>query len=320
MVATIGYVEPVVADAATEARFHDELGRRAYREGRFVEALEHFLQQHALAPSPTTLYNVAVAAEFGGHLDLAFHFFDEVLRVATDREHSRDAEARREALAPRLALLTIETEPPGATIVVDDEALGDFGQAPRTIAVPPGRHTVRLRRPDFEEMVVDVDACIGERSPVLATLVRLRGELLVRTAAPNAVITLFDRGATVATLVPGEPTSVPVGTYRVRVEAPGYRTLEQWALVAPHEREELELQPTHLARVRGRLLISTTDETAARVSVNGVIRGTTPVALPLPAGSHHVTLERDDHHPWSADLEIRPERTTRLSVTLTPRP
>ena len=61
-------------------------------------------------------------------------------RAALQRSQERRAEAERriQAMRERLALVRVESDPPGAAIYVDRKELGSHGLTPRTIVVPEG--------------------------------------------------------------------------------------------------------------------------------------------------------------------------------------
>lgn len=308
------------ADDATEARFHDALGRDAYGRRRFDDALAHFLDAHAAAASPTSAYNVALAADLAGHSVLAFHFFEEYLAAAErdDGERREEAVRRRDALARRLALVRIETEPAGAAIQVDRAELGDWGTTPRTIAVPPGTRRVVLTLADHEEVSLEVEAAAGALRTARATLPRRVGGVLVEADPPEARVTVTCDGETVATGPASTPIDVPVGSCVVRIDSPGRRSVERSVTVLAGTETRVALYAPPLPIPRGRVLVRTT-EAAARVRIDGSERGTTPLVLrDETAGQHLVELEAEGYVPWRGEVTVREGRSTYLNVTLTP--
>ncbi|MBX3273109.1 MAG: PEGA domain-containing protein [Sandaracinaceae bacterium] len=314
----IGAVTVARADHAAEARFHDELARSAYARRDFDAALAHFLDAHAAAPNPTSLYNIALAADLARREVLAFHFFEDYLATSDDDETRRtEAARRRDRLAGRLALVRVESDPPGAGIVVDRAELGDWGATPRTIAVSPGPHRILLRREDHEDVELQVVARTGELSEATARLTQRTGTLVVEAEPPEARVAVLRDGVLLVDTRSGEVTRVPVGACVVRVEHPGHHPAETALRVVPDGEARVRVVATPVPAPRGRLLVRTTDVTA-RVLVDGVPRGLTPLVLSSePVGRHRVELEAEGHLPWSQPVEIREGRSTHLTVSLT---
>lgn len=75
----------------------------------------------------------------------------------------------------------------------------------------------------------------------------------------------------------------------------------------------------HLTACQAALRIDSTP-VGAKVSVDGLPKGTTPVSLALPAGRHAVRLEATDHSPLTHPVELDWQADTRLSLTLSPSP
>src|SRR6187200_2154342 len=82
------------ADVASEARFFDEAGRRAYKAGDYGKALESFQLLQEIAPSVGVLYNIALCADLAGRGDMAFSLYGEYLKH-DDPDGERRAEAER---------------------------------------------------------------------------------------------------------------------------------------------------------------------------------------------------------------------------------
>jgi hypothetical protein len=57
---------------------------------------------------------------------------------------------------------------------------------------------------------------------------------------------------------------------------------------------------------------------SAEVYVNGDFRGTTPISLRLPAGSHDVGMRLRDFESWQRELVVIAGDDTRVSATLRP--
>ena len=54
------------------------------------------------------------------------------------------------------------------------------------------------------------------------------------------------------------------------------------------------------------------------IYINDEFRGTTPVTLHLPAGTHSVEIRLDGHQTWSRELVVVAGNDTRVAATLQP--
>ncbi len=311
---------PVRADDEAEARFFDDLGRRAYARGHWEEALSSFLDAEAAAPSPRTLYNVALAAQLAHHDALAFSSFETYLEGgAEDDPHRRaDAAARRDVLARALALALVTSSPAGAEIWVDRRELGSFGRTPRTLVLEPGPHTIELALADHDDAHLEVIAVRAQRVQVHASLAPHLGGLRV-DVTPETASARIVRGGASRALTPGTDERVPVGTWTLYVTAAGFVERDLEVTVS---RDVVEQRSVALVRVpspTGRLLVSTGGVTA-RLSIDGSVVADTPARLDgVVSGVHHLGLEADGFVTWEGDLDVPRDRARHLSVTLVPR-
>jgi hypothetical protein len=131
-------------------------GREKRASGRLDAALEDFEKAHAIMGVPTTALDLGKAQEELGRLVEARTTYLEAARVGpTPREPPAftraraEAKRRADALAPRLATLTVHA-PRGAALEVDGREL-----PPASVGAPiklnPGRHAVVAKRDGHEE-------------------------------------------------------------------------------------------------------------------------------------------------------------------------
>lgn len=305
------------ADSASQARFFDDAARDAYERGDYEDALELFLLSHRAAASPRTLYNVAVCSDLGGYEAEAFVFFEEYLRSGDDSDGRRaEAQRRMDALREKLSLVRVTSEPPGATIYIDRRELGTYGRTPRTIVVQPGEHEVRLELPGYLASSVQVEAEPAEEAAVRLELEPHTGSLFVETPRGSATLAVLHGVRTIAEGPAGEPLTVPVGSYRLRVEAPGHQPLEERVVVHENARTRRYVVLEPVRPRTGRLLVATGD-VHARVIVDGQARAETPATLRgLQVGEHALRVEASGYRPWEGRIEIRNDETAYLNVTL----
>ena len=305
------------ADTATMTRYFDEQARRAYSRLRYREALAYFLLVDRATPSANAAYNVAVTADAARDLDIEYTYLRRYLD-APDEDTTRreDATRRMAALEAKLALVTVETDPPGATVFVDQRAYGSYGTTPCTIVVEPGSRRILLELAEHEGGAATVEAAKGKRTIASATLLARRGTLLVTTTPPRASWVALRDGHEVATGRGGEPVDVPIGPYRVRIEPKGYRPEYANVVVRENAASELSLLATALPPRVGRLLLST-GGARGQLYVDGKPTASTPATLDtIPVGVHRLEIRAKGYVTWTGSVTVREGKTSLIEAKL----
>ncbi|MFT4978457.1 MAG: tetratricopeptide (TPR) repeat protein, partial [Myxococcota bacterium] len=130
------------ADLADEAELHFQLGVDAYLARRYRAALEHLLLSNRLAPNPGVAFNIGRAYEKLGEYSRAYTYYRAAAESWEREDRRATARASIEAIRPRLALVEVTTDPPGAAVYIDRVNLGQRGTTPLIIAVEPGEHDI----------------------------------------------------------------------------------------------------------------------------------------------------------------------------------
>ncbi|MFW6049526.1 MAG: PEGA domain-containing protein [Myxococcota bacterium] len=215
------------ADLNAEARVYFDRGNRQLeramaargeqRTRLLEEALESYVDSLRVVRSRNAVFNAALALEELDRPTEAFAYYTEYLGMVglSDAERA-EAERRRGALRPRVAVVAVASEPPGARVHVDRLDLAPRGRTPVEMALPPGEHTLLLSHPHHERARVEVVAQTGERREVHVELTPEPVRLRVEAPADVDGRLLLD-GEPVA---PGTETPVPPGTHEVRLELP----------------------------------------------------------------------------------------------------
>jgi hypothetical protein len=169
---------------AAEALFDE--GRNLVAAGKFAEACPKFADSQRLDPSPSTLLNLASCWEKLGRTATAWVTYKEAASAshALGRaDYVATAQRHAEALAPKLARVTVEVSHPveGLELRRDGMVVSsvEWGQA---IPVDPGTHTFQARAPGYTEWTVA--AVAQEGSLVTVTIPPL--EALPAQASPPA--------------------------------------------------------------------------------------------------------------------------------------
>jgi hypothetical protein len=137
------------------ARELDQQGVRAFREGRFADAIRYFRSAYHLGGPSSELWNVARSRERMDDAETAEGVIEQYLaRRDLSAEDRAEADRELQALRWRSSVLTVITAPPGATVTVDGRQTA--GPTPVSLDVRTGQHT----------LVVHRDGYVAESRPV----------------------------------------------------------------------------------------------------------------------------------------------------------
>ncbi|MFT3771179.1 MAG: PEGA domain-containing protein [Minicystis sp.] len=126
---------------------------KAYREARYKEAIDLFLEANRLDPHAELIYNIGQAYEKLGDVPSALRSYREFLRLAPAISDRVTIEASIKNLEARLRergvqQVSIFSTPAGATVLLDQKVVG---QTPWTGEIAPGRHVAVLRTQGFPD-------------------------------------------------------------------------------------------------------------------------------------------------------------------------
>ncbi|MDO9325425.1 MAG: PEGA domain-containing protein [Methanoregula sp.] len=163
----------------------------------------------------------------------------------------------------------------------------------------------------------------GETKTVYATLNPVEtpvpvnyGSLYVESSPSGAAIYFNGnyRGSAPVTI-----SEIWPGSYTIQAELNGYRTYTTTTSVSSGSRSNVycPLSPTDTS---GSLYILS-DPTNAKVVLDGVVRGTTPLTLnKLASGTHIVELDRAGYYDWKSTVDVPNGGTKTVSASLNPMP
>lgn len=311
-----------LADDAAQARFHDGLARDHYAARRYEAALREFFLEQRVAPNPRIVFNIALCFEQLHRDEEAYAFFREYLGSEDeDAERNRYADAALGRIEPRIARVTVTSDPPGARIFVDRRELGEYGTTPATIAVPAGRPTLFVELEGFEAVSREVATVVGQETEATFALQRILGELAVElgSAVEGAAATVRgDDGRPVAEGPLPLRASLSPGRYEVEVVAEGHAPFRALRSVAPREATTLRATLEPLPVPSG-LITVTSNVEGALVRVDGDGAGFTPLSLSVPEGEHNIEVLGDsDLDPWGERIRIDANERAWVTVTLQP--
>ncbi|MFB6248290.1 MAG: PEGA domain-containing protein [Salinibacter sp.] len=132
------------------------------------------------------------------------------------------------------ARLAVRSTPPNAAVVLDSV---DVGRTPLSGPVGVGEHALRLERDGFLPTRRTFTIRRGETRTLRDTLQTARGTLTVNTLPDSATVRLEGRSVGPTPV----STEVQAGTYALRIEREGYRTVERTVSVPTGGEQRLNL-------------------------------------------------------------------------------
>jgi PKD repeat protein len=213
----------------------------------------------------------------------------------------------------------------------------DFGDGSAVSHEQNPVHTYTAGSPGgtyYDVTLTVTGSCAGETSTSKKSqMVRVFDNIgfLSLTSTPGGASVYID-GSLVAGMtsdVPGEPLHLAPGSHTVRLTLDGYGDYTGTATVINGQVTTVSpvlekippgapSSPTASPSATGPLQVTTLPDGAA-VTVDGILRGSTPVTVSgLAAGSHTVILARAGYTDYTGTLTIAAGKTTMLNITLVP--
>jgi hypothetical protein len=153
------------------ARELDQQGVRAFREGRFSDAIRFFLSAYRLGAPSSELWNVARSRERMDDAETAAGAIEQYLaqRDLTSQDRA-EAERELQALRARPSVLTVITVPAGAVVTVDGRQTA--GPTPVSLEIRPGPHTLAVHHDGYATETRPLEARFGRAVIVSLDLAR----------------------------------------------------------------------------------------------------------------------------------------------------
>jgi formylglycine-generating enzyme required for sulfatase activity len=210
-------------------------------------------------------------------------------------------------LTPNWAPVSLRTEPPGATVLVDGTPAGT---TPADLELTAGERAIEVRLAGYNAWNGKVQVVANE--PLALPDVKLAaadGRVDVASTPSEASLSIDGefRGRT-----PLQLRLSPGRAHRLTLTKPGYETVNTDLSVAADSgrRLQLELKPEF-----GAVEIRTTPPNATIV-VDGEQRGATPSTLQLTAVAHVIQVERAGFAAQRVELTPRPGFPQKVELTL----
>jgi formylglycine-generating enzyme required for sulfatase activity len=199
--------------------------------------------------------------------------------------------------------IAVRADPADASIQFAD-TIGDFRLGDRLYALA-GEHEILAKRDGYEPLRRAVTLTDEEQPPVLLSLEKLPGELVVLTGNVRGTVIVDGReaGAT------GTPLSIVPGHHALVVRAP--RHLDGMGGVeieGAGKRQEMKVE---LTPAWARLSIES-KPSGASVYLDGQEIGKTPLEHDTDAGRHQLKISDPDFQPWETELLVKHNEPQRI--------
>jgi outer membrane receptor for ferrienterochelin and colicin len=298
-------------DVADEADHLFTLGAERYQDKDYKGALAHFLASNRLVRNRNVMFNIARTYEHLHQFADAYRYYQRSLDGETDASVKARIREALQRIGASVALLKIETDPPGALVYLNRKDLGDRGAAPQTLALVPGTYTVIAEMQGYDEVTSPpVEVRVGAEKTISLKLTRVVGTVRV-TGADGATVRV---DADDAPVVCTAPCDVPVtpGQHTLVFAKQGSRTtrlgVQVKANAVTNLRAELEAET-------GSLVVNS-DERDAIIEIDGKTAGFTPAVLAVSVGFHDVRVTLRGFKPVVRRVEMVANAQTQLDLQL----
>jgi hypothetical protein len=155
------------------ARALDQQGVRAYKEGRYNDAIRYFSEAFKLGGPPSELWNIAKCHMRLDQPDQASDAYDRYLmQPGLSQQDKAEARSELEELKQRRSILTVASAPSRATVYLDGKHNELAGTTPFSVQLTPGTHKVEIEQRGYKPYSEEVEAKYGRAIIVDAQLER----------------------------------------------------------------------------------------------------------------------------------------------------
>jgi len=164
------------AESGALARARLEEADRAYREGRYRDAITAYLAADRLEPNPALQLALGKSYEQLNETSRALASYREYFNRAPHAGDRAHVQERVTALARQLAQrgvqqVSISSVPVGASVLIDDKELG---VTPIYVDLTPGQHHLEFRYKGYTSAGLDFELAAEQPLNVMTTLVPAR--------------------------------------------------------------------------------------------------------------------------------------------------
>ncbi len=301
-------------DVADEADLQFQLGATRYKAGDFLGALEHFLASNRLAPNHNVVFNIARCYERLERYADAYRSYAIALEGEQNPDKRKSISDSLAEITPKVAVLDVETDPPGATIYLNRKDLGARGAAPRLFGLSAGKYTVIAELAGYEAKTSgEVTIAVGTKTTVNLALVPLLATVTVTgAAATGASVRVDDANGKAECVAPCSVKLLP-GHHTLFLTREGFQRAEVPLDLAP--KATLEVRPP--MSVQTGSVVVNCDLRGALIEVDGKSMGFTPAVVQVPLGDHQLKISLAGYRPEERLVKVGATGDTTVEVQLT---
>ncbi|MEZ4461642.1 MAG: TonB-dependent receptor [bacterium] len=297
---------------ADEADVEFRLGNDAFIKGDYDAALSHYFASNRLVPNRNVLYNAARAYEASGRLVEAYRYYQGFLKGASEEEVAEVTKALKR-IRKGIGVISVTSDPPGATVYLDRKDLGAYGVTPVDVPVKSGEYVILLsRRAATSAATEPVKIGSGESKTVERAMTRREGSLALTGKIGRISIRIGDDPPRELDL----PTTIKVaaGSQILEFSAPGFATQRMEFDVKENETISTEVQ---LERQQGAIVVQSTEDNST-VLLDGQVVGFTPAVIRANVGQHQLQVVAQGFAPFEQTVEIEVDGRAEFNVELQP--
>ena len=301
-------------DLADESELHFQLGAERYTKGDFRGALEHFLASNRLVNNRNVIYNIARSYEQLHELPNAYRYYTQALDAETEptSRKRKEIEEALQRISYGVAVLRIESDPPGATVFIDRKDLGARGNTPRSLGLAGGTYKVIVELDGYEPAQSGpINVRLGARTPLVIKLKEIVSPVRVEGQPEGAAVRVDREDAPVACVIPCALSLRP-GHHVLHVTKEGFQALE--SPIDVPEGAGVTARP-HLVAQTGNLVVNA-DVRDALIEIDGQATGFTPAVLSVPVGAHKVRISQEGFRSQEQMIVVSKNAQTRIDLQL----
>ena len=213
-----------------------------------------------------------------------------------------------------IAALSVQTEPPGASILLD----GKPPQAPpnKFTHVPLGTHRLSATLDNYEPVTQEIQVRSGMAPEIRLQLKPIQeiAALSVQTEPPGASILLDGKPPQAP---PNKFTHVPLGTHRLSATLDNYEPVTQDIQVRSGMAPEIRLQLKPIQEIAA--LSVQTEPSGASILLDGKPPQVPPNTFThVPFGPHQLSAVLEDYEPLKQEIQIHKGMSPELRLQLKP--
>jgi hypothetical protein len=301
------------AQGAPDAKTSLANGDKAARDKEWGKAITEYEAANKAAPSSEALDGAANAHYQLKHdtdAHAAYSAWLQTYGAKAPAAKKQAAEARLNEIAARTGVLALDVSEPGATISVDDRAMGTSPLA-SPLRLPAGPHRVRVTKDGFNAFEGSTNIAAGSTTNVSAKLdvASGKGRLSVKEKTGKAIRVFVDNVDVGEAPWSGD---VDPGAHEVSGRSGALMAAPEKVTVERGKTRDVEL----VASTTSATLKLGTSDGKGLIYLDGKLVGEGTFTSDIPAGTHTIKITREGYDPFEEQIELKDKETLARSVTL----